>query len=73
MASAITARAQQLRKLQCVLRVLRCDSIAAIGRAWEGGQLAALAVPELEGLLMAISEDSSARRGLLAALQQAGP
>ncbi|KAG2497821.1 hypothetical protein HYH03_004091 [Edaphochlamys debaryana] len=68
-AAAITARSLQLRKLQCVLRVITSDSVGAIAEAWDRGDLAALAAPELEALLLAISEDSPARRALLEKLQ----
>lgn len=68
-ASAVDARASQVRKLRCVLHVLRSDSIARIEQLWDGGDLEALAAPELEHLLLAISEDSIGRRAMLQKLR----
>ncbi|EFJ43086.1 hypothetical protein VOLCADRAFT_96775 [Volvox carteri f. nagariensis] len=68
-ASALTARASQIRKLQCVLHVLRSDTIAHIEQLWDRGELALLAPPELEHLLLAISEDSPGRRAMLQKLR----
>ncbi|GFR41505.1 hypothetical protein Agub_g2199, partial [Astrephomene gubernaculifera] len=67
--SAITARAHQLCKLRCVVRVLSSDSIGAISTAWDHGDLAAMTPSELEHLLLAISEDSPSRRALLQKLR----
>ncbi|KAG2425913.1 hypothetical protein HYH02_014912 [Chlamydomonas schloesseri] len=69
--AAATARCHQLRKLRCVLRVLGSDTLSAIASDWDRGYLTALAAPELEALLLAISEDSANRRALLAKLQAA--
>ncbi|KAG2440845.1 hypothetical protein HXX76_003699 [Chlamydomonas incerta] len=69
--AAATARSHQLRKLRCLLRVLGSDTLSAIASDWERGYLSALAAPELEALLLAISEDSANRRALLAKLQAA--
>ncbi|GLC36007.1 hypothetical protein PLESTB_000528700 [Pleodorina starrii] len=67
--SAISARASQLRKLRCVLQVLSSDTISHIEQMWDRGELAMLAAPELEHLLLAISEDSPGRRAMLQKLQ----
>eukprot|EP00198_Chlamydomonas_reinhardtii_P001144 XP_001690479.1 predicted protein [Chlamydomonas reinhardtii] len=69
--AAATARCHQLRKLRCLLRVLGSDTLSAIASDWDRGYLSALAAPELEALLLAISEDSPNRRALLAKLQAA--
>ncbi|GLI68564.1 hypothetical protein VaNZ11_013030 [Volvox africanus] len=67
--SALEARGSQIRKLQCVLQVLRSDTLAHIEQMWDSGDLAMLAAPELEHLLLAISENSPGRRALLEKLR----
>ncbi|GIM16592.1 hypothetical protein Vretimale_19218, partial [Volvox reticuliferus] len=66
---ALDARATQNRKLRCVLLVLRSDTLSHIEQMWDSGGLAMLAAPELEHLLLAISENSSGRRALLEKLR----
>lgn len=51
--------------------MLGSDTLSAIASDWDRGYLSALAAPELEALLLAISEDSPNRRALLAKLQAA--
>ncbi len=67
-AAAIAARSMGLRRLSAVLRTVGADSLAAIGEAWESGQLAPLRADEVQALVLALSEDSAGRRGLLAKL-----
>ncbi|GIL61179.1 hypothetical protein Vafri_15580 [Volvox africanus] len=67
--SALEARGSQIRKLRCVLQVLRSDTLAHIEQMWDAGDLAMLASPELEHLLLAISENSPGRRALLEKLR----
>jgi len=70
--STLQNRCHILIKAQCVLQLLQYR-LADIVRAWEGGQLtqAGLSLPEVEGLVCALFEDTDYRAECLQRIEAA--